>query len=96
MIPARSNEPSFEFPGTFLEEMAKMEHERWMNMKLAAGWKPAPKTVKNNKLHTDLVPWEKLSDIAKDKDRDFVRAIPGILAKAGYTVVVLRPMKAER
>ena len=91
MIPARSNELSFEFPGTFLEELAKMEHERWMNMKLSAGWKPAPKTVKDNKLHADLVPWDKLSDIAKDKDRDFVRAIPGILANAGYTVFELRP-----
>ena len=66
-----------------------------MNMKLAAGWQPAPVTDKVNKLHADLVPWgEKLSDIAKDKDRDFVLAIPGILTKAGYTVVKLRSMKA--
>ena len=95
MIPARSNEPPFEFPGTFLEKLAIMEHERWMRLKLAAGWKPAPKTVKNKKLHADLVPWEKLSEAAKGKDRDFVLVIPGILAKAGYTVVKLRPMKAE-
>jgi hypothetical protein len=95
MIPARSNEPSFEFPGSFLEELAIMEHDRWMNMKLAAGWQLAPVTEKDKKLHSDLVPWEKLSDKAKEKDRDFVMAIPGILAKAGYTVVKLRPMKAE-
>jgi hypothetical protein len=95
IIPARSNEPPFEFPGTFLEELAIMEHERWMSLKLAAGWKPAPKTVKDKKLHAGLVPWEKLSEAAKDKDRDFVLVIPGILAKAGYTVVKLRPMKAE-
>ncbi|OGO27149.1 MAG: hypothetical protein A2Z16_15290 [Chloroflexi bacterium RBG_16_54_18] len=99
MVPARSNEQPFEFPGTFLDELAKMEHERWMAMKLAAGWQLAPKTVKSKKLHADLVSWEELekrSDTtAQDKDRDFVRAIPGILAKAGYTVVKLRPMKAE-
>lgn len=63
---------------------------------LAAGWQPAPETDKDNRLHADLVPWEELSDTAKDKDRDFVLAIPGILAKAGYIVVELRPMKAER
>jgi len=95
MIPARSNQRSFTFPGTFLEELAIMEHERFMGMKLAAGWKPAPKTEKDKKLHTDLVPWEKLSKIAKDKDRDFVLAIPGILAKAGYTIAELRPLKSD-
>ena len=99
MIPARSNEQPFEFPGPFLDELAKMEHERWVTMKLAAGWKPAPKTVKSKKLHADLVSWDELEKrfdtTAQDKDRDFVRAIPGILAKAGYTVVKLRPMKAE-
>ena len=68
-----------------------------MNMKLAAGWLYAPETDKKNTKHADLVPWgDKLSDTAKDKDRDFVLAIPGILAKAGYIVVELRPMKAER
>jgi len=95
MIPARSNEPPFEFPGTFLEALAIMEHDRWMAMKLAAGWQPAPKTEKDKKLHADLVSWDELSETAKGKDRDFMLAIPGILAKAGYTVVELRPMKAE-
>ena len=66
-----------------------------MDWNLAAGWKPAPVTKKEEKLHADLVPWDELSDTAKDKDRDFVRVIPNILYKAGYTVVELRPMKAE-
>ena len=99
MIPARSNQQSFTFPGTFLEELAIMEHERWMRMKFADGWEWAPETDKVNKKHADLIPWEELekrSDTtAQDKDRDFVRAIPGILAKAGYTIVELRPMIAE-
>jgi len=67
-----------------------------MDWNLAAGWQYATVTDKDNILHADLVPWEELSDIAKNKDRDFVIAIPGILAKAGYTVVELCPMKAER
>ena len=67
-----------------------------MNVKLVAGWTSAPETDKDNRLLAGLVPWEELSDIPKNKDRDFMLAIPGILARAGYTVVELRPMKAER
>jgi hypothetical protein len=93
MIPARSNQRSFTFPGRFLEELAIMEHERYRQMKLADGWEWAPETDKKKKKHADLGPWEELSEIAKDKDRGFVQAIPGILTKAGYTIVELRPLK---
>lgn len=94
MIPARSNEPPFEFPGAFLEELAKMEHDRWMRLKLAQGWQAGTVTDKENKIHEDLVPWEQLPDTAREKDVNFVLAIPGILAKAGYTVVKLRPLNS--
>src|SRR6266480_7832845 len=30
MVLARSNGPPFEFPGADLEQVARMEHERWM------------------------------------------------------------------
>jgi len=56
------------------------------------GWLAVgPCDRQGKKLHADLIPWEELSDKPKNKDRDFVLAIPGILAKAGYTVVELRP-----
>jgi hypothetical protein len=93
MIPARSNEPPFEFPGNFLDYLAEMEHKRWMQLKLADGWEHAPVTDKANKRHADLLPWEKLSETARDKDREMVVAIPGILAQAGYTVVKMRQME---
>jgi hypothetical protein len=95
MIPARSNERPFEFPGAFLEELAIMEHERWMQMKLAQGWQVGPVTDKDIRIHTDLVHWDQLSKTAQQKDKEFVLAIPDILAKAGYTVVKLQPMKSE-
>ena len=41
MIPARSNEPPFNFPAT-LEQLAEAEHERWMQSKLDDGWKVGP------------------------------------------------------
>jgi hypothetical protein len=92
MRPARSNEPPFEFPGPDMELLAEREHDRWMSDKQAAGWKYAPKTDKSRKLHQDLLPWDDLPDKlvdrdhAKDKDRHLVRAIPTILAKAGYAI----------
>ena len=95
MIPARSNQQPFKFPGTFLKELAIMEHDRWMRLKLAQGWQAGPVTDKPHMIHVDLVPWDELSETAQEKDKDFVLAIPGILAQAGYTVVELRPVTSE-
>jgi hypothetical protein len=87
MIPARSNEPPFQFPGPHLEHLAEMEHERWMLAKLEAGWVHAAQTNKGKELHSALLPWDELPEEEKEKDRNLVRSIPRILAKAGYTVV---------
>lgn len=62
MIPARSNEPPFDFPGVDLELLAAMEHDRWMKAKVEAGWRWAPETDKVNQLHKDLLPWRRLGD----------------------------------
>ena len=90
MIPARSNESPFSFPGEYLEFLSMLEHERWMALKQANGWKYGEVTDKVRKTHVNMVPWEELTDEEKEKDREFVRAIPHILAKAGYTIVRLR------
>ena len=87
MIPARSNEPAFEFPGDHLEVLAEAEHARWMQSKLDDDWKYAPKTDKPKKLHECLVPWEQLPEAEKEKDRDLVRGIPLILGRAGYAIL---------
>jgi hypothetical protein len=62
MIPARSNEPPFDFPGADLELLASMEHERWMNAKIEAGWRWGRETDKQNALHKDILPWHRLTD----------------------------------
>lgn len=96
MIPARSNEPA-EFPKgeEDLELLSMMEHERWMNDKLKAGWVFAPETNKAEKQHSALVPWEELPEEEKDKDRDLVRAIPRLLTEIGYTVADLNDENQE-
>ncbi len=86
MIPARSNEPPFNFPGEPMETLAKAEHERWMQSKLDDGWVYASETDAAKKIHTCLVSWEQLPEEEKVKDRDLVRGIPEILARAGYAI----------
>jgi hypothetical protein len=87
MIPARSNEPPFNFPGEALEVLAQAEHLRWMMSKLNDGWTYGPKTEKAKKRNRCLVPWDQLPEEEKEKDRDLVRGIPQILARAGYAIV---------
>jgi hypothetical protein len=87
MIPARSNEPPFNFPGKPLELLAEAEHKRWMQSKFDDGWKYGPKTNRAKKLHQCLIPWKKLPEEEKEKDRVLVRGIPEILARAGYAIV---------
>ena len=87
MIPARSNEPPFNFPEGFLEQLAEVEHVRWMQGLLNDGWTYAPETDEAHKHHPCLVSWKDLSEEEKDKDREMVRGIPDILACAGYAIV---------
>ena len=70
-----------------MEFLAEAEHERWMQSKLDDGWTYAPKTDKAKKLHNCLVAWKDLPEDEKEKDRDPMRGIPVILAKAGYAIV---------
>ncbi len=87
MLPARSNEPPFNFPSEALELLAEAEHERWMQFRLDDGWSYAPHMDPAQRLHNCLVPWEKLPEEEKEKDRNLVRAVPQILARAGYAIV---------
>ena len=87
MIPARSNEPPFNFPGEPLEQLAEMEHESYLQAKLADDWKYAPETNKDKKLNKTLLPWDQLPEDEKEKDRDLVRGIPKMLAWAGFAIV---------
>lgn len=69
-----------------LEMLARMEHDRWMADKKAAGWTHAPVRDDARKLHPCLVLWEELPKTERDKDRQAVRAIPELLAEAGFEI----------
>jgi hypothetical protein len=74
------------FPDDEVEEMAKMEHTRFVDERIRKGWKYGDVKDDINKVSPTLIPWEDLSVDEKDKDRDPVRSIPEFLARAGYRV----------
>jgi hypothetical protein len=90
MIPARSNQPALEFPGTDLEKLARLEHELWMAAKIAVGFQLGKPTVEDPKRNEYLVEWERLDKETKDIDRDLIKGIPRILARAGYAIEKIR------
>jgi len=89
MIKNQDNETPIIFTSYEIEKLAKMEHERWMQEKLGNGWHYAKKTDRSAKLHKSLIPWGKLSEDEKEKDRVLVKGIPKILSKAGYSIIKL-------
>jgi hypothetical protein len=73
--------PPNTFDETQIEVLGRMEHARWCAERELAGWTYAPEP-KNPERRTspDLVPWERLTPEARNKDFACVVAIPRILA----------------
>lgn len=90
MMPARSNDPPFAFPGGDLEKLARLEHDLWMEVKLADGWRQGSPTRDDPKRNEYLVDWQLVPDQVKQIDRDLIKGIPQILSRAGYAVVKSR------
>jgi len=65
-----------------VEPLSVQEHDRWMAEKLRAGWVYAPVRDNVRLHHPLLIPYEDLPEREKEKDRDTVRNIPNLLAKA--------------
>jgi hypothetical protein len=89
MTPARSNETPIEFPGPDLEKLARLEHELWMEAKINEGFTRGRPTKEDPRKNEYLVPWEEVPPDIKQIDRDLIRGIPKVLAKAGYAIVKL-------
>lgn len=64
-----------------LTELAKVEHRRWVAEKIIGGWVCGDKRNDKRKIHDNMIAWDELSDLEKDKDRDTIRNINNILSK---------------
>ncbi|MDX9773874.1 MAG: RyR domain-containing protein [Bacteroidales bacterium] len=63
------------------ELLARMEHNRWWAHMALSGWTLSEKKDDLKKKHTDLIPYEQLSEGTKDYDRNAVKNIPLLLGK---------------
>ena len=82
---------SVTFTDAEIEELARLEHQRWSREREADGWTYGPQRDNARKIHPDLVPYDQLSESAKDKDRRAVVRIPALAALIGLVVVRSRP-----
>jgi hypothetical protein len=62
MIQGRSNEPPFDFPGTDLDLLAEMEHDRYMRDAIAKGWRYGLVNDEKEKTNPTLLPWIKMTE----------------------------------
>ncbi|GFG69604.1 NAD-binding protein [Mycolicibacter senuensis] len=78
----------FQFTDEEMDTLGAMEHDRWMQEKLAAGWTLGDEN-RERKKDPHLVPMDELPSEVAEVDRIFVRAIPQMLAAAGLEIVDL-------
>ena len=81
----------FEFTPEEVELMASIEHQRFVEERLRAGWTyaPGPRDVPR-RTSPDLVPWDKLPEPEREKDRNTIRGLPLFLATAGFQIYRLK------
>jgi len=75
-----------EFSPAEVELMAKMEHERFIEERFREGWKYDITKNLKKKTSPTLIPWSELPEEEREKDRDAVRGISQLLAKACFQV----------
>jgi hypothetical protein len=62
MIQARSNEPPFDFPGADLDQLAEIEHDRYMRDAISQGWRYGPESSEKEKTNPTLLPWRPMTE----------------------------------
>ena len=87
IAPMDGSGPAAGFTPAEIEQLAILEHQRWVEERRRAGWVSGPVRDPERKLTPYLVPWEELAEEVREYDREAVRAIPAVLAEAG-----LRPV----
>jgi len=89
VVPESAAVPGFTFSASEIDQLAKLEHERWVKERTDQGYVHGP--VREAKQHPDLVDWQYLSETAQDKDRDAIRELPAVLSQAGFQLLRLPP-----
>jgi hypothetical protein len=67
--------------------LAKLEHQRWMHERRAAGFRWGP--MREGNYHPGLVDWPNLPEDSRRKDIEAVEQLPPLLAQAGLYITRL-------
>lgn len=78
--------PRLELARAEIERLSEMEHDRWVEERRRDGWTFGTERDPERKISPYLVPWEELLGEIKEYGREAVRAIPEVLAEAGFEV----------
>jgi hypothetical protein len=93
---ALDNEPEpFEFSKEQIEELAQMEHDRWVSERLEGGWSYSEVKDVKAKKSPYLICWSCLDEATRDMDREAMRDFPLVLANEGFVIVPLDPPPNE-
>lgn len=88
IVPLRDWEAAdFTFEDDEVDTLGEMEHERWWNERRAGNWTWGEKRDNERKENPYLVKWKELPPAIAEWDREFVRAIPALLASVGLQIV---------
>lgn len=79
--------PLYTFSPEDLEGLARVEHERWVEERKAAGWTPGPVRDIQLKKTPWLIPYDDLPESEKEKDRSAIRLLPSILAQFDLAIL---------
>jgi len=74
----------FVFDECEVEQLARLEHVRWMRERHGRGVRYGPR--REGSLHPDMRDWPDLSQESRQKDVDAVRQLPGLLAAEGLYI----------
>jgi voltage-gated potassium channel Kch len=72
-----------------VDQLARMEHERWRTEYEALGWQYGAQHDAARKLHPGLLDWAALPDPLRRRNQDAMVELPAILADAGFQIVRL-------
>jgi voltage-gated potassium channel Kch len=85
LVPLRRwGAPEVAFSAPEVEALSEREHLRWSNERRADGWTYGATRDNQRKLNPLLVDWLELDHDAKDHQRSSTRALPAMLARAGF------------
>ncbi len=69
-----------------VEEMSRNVHEVWSKNRMDQGWTWGPQRDDKLKTHPDLVPYDELTEVEKDYDRDTSMETLKLILKLGFKI----------